>query len=83
MKKNYIQPNVSVSFVVVESQLLDGSGGIYTDQNDDGGSCSKKYDFTDDSFDNTAWPKDKSPWEDWWLGFITFSVNSKNILRKM
>lgn len=64
MKKNYIQPNVSVSFVVVESQLLDGSGGIYTDQNDDGGSCSKKYDFTDDSFDDTAWPKGKSPWED-------------------
>ena len=64
MKKKYIQPNVSVSFVVVESQLLDGSGGIYTDQNDDGGSCSKKYDFTDDSFDNIAWPKGKSPWED-------------------
>nr|WP_293584022.1 hypothetical protein [Prevotella sp.] len=64
MKKKYIQPNVSVSFVVVESQLLDGSGGIYTDQNDDGGSCSKKHDFTDDSFDNTAWPKGKSPWED-------------------
>ena len=64
MKKKYIQPNVSVSFVVVESQLLDGSGGIYTDQNDDGGSCSKKYDFTDDSFDNAAWPKGKSPWED-------------------
>lgn len=64
MKKNYIQPNVSVSFVVVESKLLAGSGGIYTDQNDDGGSCSKKYDFTDDSFDNTTWPKGKSPWED-------------------
>ena len=63
MKKNYIQPYVSVSFVVVESKLLAGSGGIYTDQNDDGGSCSKKYDFTDD-FDNTAWPKGKSPWED-------------------
>lgn len=64
MKKKYIQPNVSVSFVVVESKLLAGSGGIYTDQNDDGGSCSKKYDFTDNSFDNTAWPKGKSPWED-------------------
>lgn len=64
MKKNYIQPNVSVSFVVVESQLLAGSGGLVIDQNDDGGSCSKKHDFTDDSFDNTAWPKGKSPWED-------------------
>lgn len=63
MKKNYIQPNVSVSFVVVESQLLAGSGGLVIDQNDDGGSCSKKYDFADDSFDNTAWPKDKSPWD--------------------
>lgn len=63
MKKNYIQPNVSVSFVVVESQLLAGSGGLVIDQNDDGGSCSMKYDFTDDSFDNTAWPKDKSPWD--------------------
>lgn len=63
MKKNYIQPNVSVSFVVVESQLLAGSGGLVIDQNYDGGSCSKKYDFTDDSFDNTAWPKDKSPWD--------------------
>lgn len=64
MKKKYIQPNVSVSFVVVESKLLAGSGGIYIDQNDDGGSCSKKHDFTGDSFDDTAWPKSKSPWED-------------------
>ena len=64
MKKKYIQPNVSVSFVVVESLLQNISGGLNKDQNDDGGSCSKKHDFTDDSFDNTAWPKDKSPWED-------------------
>lgn len=32
MKKNYIQPNVSVSFVVVESKLLAGSGGLVKDQ---------------------------------------------------
>ena len=64
MKKKYIKPNVSVSFVVVESLLQNISGGLNKDQNDDGGSCSKKHDFTDDSFDNTAWPKDKSPWED-------------------
>ena len=64
MKKKYIQPNVSVSFVVVESLLQNTSGGLNKDQNDDGGSCSKKHDFTDDSFDNTAWPKSKSPWED-------------------
>nr|WP_298656915.1 hypothetical protein [uncultured Prevotella sp.] len=65
MKKNYIQPNVSVSFVVVESQLLVGSGtGAQKGQNDDFITFSKQHDFTDDSFDNTAWPKDKSPWED-------------------
>ena len=64
MKKNYIQPNVSVSFVVVESLLLNFSGGNGKDQGDEGGSCSKKHDFTDDSFDNIAWPKSKSPWED-------------------
>lgn len=65
MKKKYIQPNVSVSFAVVESQLLVGSGtGAQKGQNDDFITFSKKHDFTDDSFDNTAWPKDKSPWED-------------------
>lgn len=48
MKKKYIQPNVSVSFVVVESQLLGqsqiegiefGPGGI-------GGGLSKEHDFS-------------------------------------
>ena len=46
MKKKYIQPNVSVSFVVVESLLQNTSGGLNKDQNDDGGSCSKKHDFS-------------------------------------
>ena len=66
MKKKYIQPNVSVSFVVVESQLLDASGrnGIGPTPDDYGYGGGKKHDFTDDSFDNTAWPKGKSPWED-------------------
>ena len=66
MKKKYIQPNVSVSFVVVESQLLADSGttGAQKEQNDDFITFSKQHDFTDDSFDNTAWPKGKSPWED-------------------
>lgn len=66
MKKKYIQPNVSVSFVVVESQLLDASGsnGIGPVPGDYGYGGAKKHDFTDDSFDNTAWPKGKSPWED-------------------
>lgn len=64
MKKKYIQPNVSVSFVVVESELLTGSVGAQREQNDDFITFSKQHDFTDDSFDNTAWPKGKSPWED-------------------
>lgn len=65
MKKKYIQPNVSVSFVVVESQLLAGSGtGAQKEQNDDFITFSKQHDFTGDSFDDTAWPKSKSPWED-------------------
>lgn len=63
MKKKYIQPNVSVSFVVVES-LLQTISGVGRDEGDDWGTCSKKHDFTDDSFDNIAWPKSKSPWED-------------------
>ena len=65
MKKKYIQPTVSVSFVVVESQLLDASGsnGIGPVPGDFGYGGAKKHDFTDDSFD-TAWPKGKSPWED-------------------
>lgn len=53
MKKKYIQPKVSVSFVVVESQLLgqsqnegidDGPGGI-------GGGLSKKHDFSSWDYD--------------------------------
>lgn len=66
MKKKYIQPTVSVSFVVVESQLLAGGSGpgAQKEQNDDFITFSKQHDFTDDSFDNTAWPKGKSPWED-------------------
>ena len=64
MKKKYIQPNVSVSFVVVESLLQSASRGIGKDEGDDWGGAAKKHDFTDDSFDNIAWPKSKSPWED-------------------
>lgn len=65
MKKKYIQPNVSVSFVVVESQLLtSGSKGIGPQPDDYGYAGGKKHDFTDDSFGNIAWPKGKSPWED-------------------
>lgn len=65
MKNKYIQPNVSVSFVVVVSPLLQTSGskGIGPVPDDYGFAGGKKHDFTDDSFDNTAWPKDKSPWD--------------------
>ena len=71
MKKKYIQPNVSVSFVVVESQLLgqsqiegidDGPGGI-------GGAFSKgnnfsswDYDF-DEEEDTESNFKSKSLWD--------------------
>lgn len=66
MKKKYIQPTVSVSFVVVESQLLQTSGskGIGPNPDEFGYAGGKKHDFTDDSFDNISWPKSKSPWED-------------------
>lgn len=63
MKKNYIKPSVSVCFAVFEPILLDGSGGLNKGQNNDGGTCAKKNDFTDDFFDDTPWPKDKSPWD--------------------
>ena len=53
MKKKYIQPNVSVSFVVVESQLLAGSGttGAQKEQNDDFITFSKKHDFSSWDYD--------------------------------
>ena len=52
MKKKYVQPNVSVSFVVVESLLQTASqGSIYTDQNGDGGGCSKENDFSSWDYD--------------------------------
>ena len=50
MKKKYIQPNVSVSFVVVESQLLAGTGngndGIGPIPDDNGFAGAKKHDFS-------------------------------------
>ena len=52
MKKKYIQPNVSVSFVVVESLLQTASqGSIYRDQDPDGGGCSKEHDFSSWDYD--------------------------------
>lgn len=67
MKKIYIKPNVSVSFVVVESQLLAGTAGLVQDQNDVGGSCSKKHDFSSWDFDeedeSESNSSSKSLWE--------------------
>lgn len=63
MKKKYIQPNVSVSFAVLEPILQTVSGGVGKDENDDGGTCSKKNEFTEDFFDDVPWPKSKSPWD--------------------
>ena len=53
MKKKYIQPNVSVSFVVVESQLLQTSGskGIGPVPDDYGFAGAKKYDFSSWDYD--------------------------------
>ena len=70
MKKKYIQPNVSVSFVVVESLLQSASqGSIYSDQNDDGGGAAKKHDFSpwdydfDEEEDTESNFKSKSLWD--------------------
>ena len=57
MKNIYIRPTMLVVRISNESLLASESGQI--EEGD-----SKKHDFTDDSFDNTAWPKSKSPWED-------------------
>ena len=53
MKKKYIQPNVSVSFVVVESllQTFSGSSGsVGSGEGDDGDFC-KKHDFSSWDYD--------------------------------
>lgn len=60
MKNLYIKPVTHVVALTYDVVLLGQSTEGY--ETSDFGS--KKYDFTDDSFDNTAWPKDKSPWED-------------------
>ena len=58
MKNIYIRPTMLVIRISNESLLASESGGQIVEGD------SKKHDFTDDSFDNTAWPKSKSPWED-------------------
>ena len=63
MKKIYIKPSVSFYLADSEPILQAVSSGLVMDQNDDGGSCAKKNDFSDDFFDDTPWPKGKSPWD--------------------
>lgn len=58
MKNIYIRPTMLVVRISNESLLASESGGQIVEGD------SKKHDFTDDSFDNIAWPKSKSPWED-------------------
>lgn len=58
MKNIYIRPTMLVIRISNESLLAPESGG----QIEFG--MAKRHEFADDSFDNTAWPKDKSPWED-------------------
>lgn len=58
MKNLYIKPVTHVVALTCDVVLLGLSEGSET--SDFG---AKKHDFTDDSFDNTAWPKDKSPWD--------------------
>lgn len=58
MKNIYIRPTMLVIRISNESLLASESGG----QIESG--MAKQHDFTGDSFDDTAWPKSKSPWED-------------------
>lgn len=54
MKKKYIKPNVSVSFVVVESQLLAGTvtgTGVNFGPGKFGGGFSKKHDISSWDYD--------------------------------
>lgn len=51
MKRLYIRPMIEVNLLSMESTFMAGSpfnsqnGGLEKDQNDDGGSCAKKFDF--------------------------------------
>lgn len=57
MKNIYIRPTMLVIRISNESLLAPESGQIES-------GMAKPHEFTDDSFDNIAWPKSKSPWED-------------------
>ena len=61
MKNLYIKPVTRVVALTNDSVLQTQSTEGY--QTSDFG-AKRHNDFTDDSFDNIAWPKSKSPWED-------------------
>ena len=69
MKKKYIKPNVSVSFVVVESQLLAGTTGVNYGPGGIGGGLSKKHDSSswdydfDEEDESESYSSSKSLWE--------------------
>ena len=60
MKNLYINPVTHVVALTNDSVLQ----GLSTEGYQTSDFGAKKHDFTDDSFDNIAWPKSKSPWED-------------------
>lgn len=60
MKNLYIKPVTHVMALTCDVVLL----GLSTEGYETSDQGAKKHDFTDDSFDNIAWPKSKSPWED-------------------
>lgn len=60
MKNLYIKPVTSVVALTCDVVLL----GLSTEGYQTSDFGAKKHDFTDDSFDNIAWPKSKSPWDD-------------------
>lgn len=59
MKNLYIKPVTHVVALTCDVVLL----GLSTEKYETSDFGAKKHDFTDDSFDNTAWSKDKSPWD--------------------
>lgn len=61
MKNLYIKPVTRVVALTNDS-VLQGLSTEKFETSDFG--AKRKHDFTDDSFDDTAWPKSKSPWDD-------------------
>lgn len=65
MKNIYIRPTMLVVRISNESLLASESGGQIVEGDAKRNNFSSwDYGFTDDSFDYTAWPKSKSPWDD-------------------